>query len=52
MTKSIKTQIVSRIYGRGRGWVFSPKDFTNEFHRNQIDVALGSVSTYYIMNIL
>jgi hypothetical protein len=40
MAQSIRNQIVSRIYGRGRGWVFTPKDFTGDFSRNDVDAAL------------
>lgn len=32
MPQSITSQILARIYGRGRGWAFSPKDFS-EFSR-------------------
>ena len=44
MAQSIRQQIVSRIYGRGRGWVFSPKDFSGEFLRIAIDAALFSLA--------
>lgn len=27
MTQSIENKVVARIYGHGRGWAFSPKDF-------------------------
>jgi len=40
MAQSIRNQVISRIYGRGRGWVFSPKDFTGEFKRPDVDAAL------------
>ena len=38
--QSIEDKIVSRIYGRGRGWVFSQKDFSNLGRREAIDVSL------------
>ena len=43
MSKTIKNQILSRIYGHGRGWAFSPKDFVSEFDRSAIGVALFSL---------
>ena len=27
MSQSIESKVVARIYGHGRGWAFSPKDF-------------------------
>jgi Family of unknown function (DUF6088) len=41
LKKSIELQIVSRIYGNGRGWAFSPKDFAQLGTRVSIDVALN-----------
>ena len=41
MKRSIELQIVSRIYGNGRGWAFSPKDFAQLGTRVSIDVALN-----------
>ena len=35
--QTIEKAIVSRIYGRGRGWAFSANDFSAEFGRNTID---------------
>jgi hypothetical protein len=43
MAQSVKNQIISRIYGRGMGWVFSPKDFTGDFGRVDIDAAFGAL---------
>ena len=40
MTQSIENKIISRIYGNGRGWAFSPKDFSDFGTRSSIDVAL------------
>ncbi len=37
---SIEYKIVSRIYGRGRGWAFSQKDFAPVGSRSSIDLAL------------
>jgi len=39
--QSIEDKIVSRIYGRGRGWSFTPNDFVGEFARANIDKALS-----------
>ena len=38
------SKILSRIYGRGRGWAFSPNDFIGEFDRKQIDNALSDLT--------
>lgn len=38
--QSIHDKIISRIYGNGRGWVFSKKDFSDLGSREAIDVAL------------
>lgn len=35
--QSIEDKIVSRIYGRGRGWAFGANDFSTEFGRSTID---------------
>jgi len=37
--QSIEDKIVSRIYGRRRGWSFSPNDFAGDFSRTNIDKA-------------
>ncbi len=42
--QSINNKILSRIYGRGRGWAFSPGEFVGEFDRNQIDNALSNLT--------
>jgi len=41
--QSINKKAISRIYGRGRGWAFSPNDFVDEFSRDQIDNALSEL---------
>lgn len=38
--QTIEEKIVSRIYGRGRGWAFCANDFSAEFGRSSIDWAL------------
>lgn len=43
--QSIKDKIVSRIYGKGRGYAFSPKDFLDIANRGSVDTAL---STLYV----
>lgn len=40
MTQSIEKEIVSRIYGNGRGWAFSQKDFSQLGSRQAIDLSL------------
>ncbi len=40
MTQSIEHTILSRIYGTGRGWVFSQKDFSQLGSRAAIDLSL------------
>jgi len=42
--QSIEGKIVSRIYGRGRGWSFSPNDFAGDFSRANIDKALSKLA--------
>ena len=48
--QTIEEKVISRIYGRGRGWVFSPNDFVEDFTRNlllprllsgQVDLAVA-----------
>lgn len=40
MSQPLINKIVSRIYGHKRGWVFTPKDFSDLGSRNAIDVSL------------
>lgn len=40
MKQTIEHKVISRIYGNGRGWAFSPKDFSDLGTRSSIDVAL------------
>lgn len=40
MTQSTENRVISRIYGRGRGWAFSQKDFSHLGSRGAIDLAL------------
>jgi hypothetical protein len=40
MKQTIANNVISRIYGYGRGWAFSPKDFSDLGPRSNIDVAL------------
>ncbi|MBU4262905.1 MAG: hypothetical protein KKC76_13700 [Proteobacteria bacterium] len=42
--KSIASKVLSRIYGRGKGWAFSSNDFVTEFNRNQVDNALSDLT--------
>lgn len=40
----IETKILSRIYGRGRGWAFTKVDFVTEFGEVNIHHALSSLA--------
>lgn len=40
MAKQIENTVLSRIYGNGRGWVFSQRDFSHLGSRSAIDVSL------------
>jgi hypothetical protein len=42
--QSITNKVLSRIYGRGRGWAFSSNDFVDEFSRDQVDNALSDLT--------
>ena len=41
--QTIENKIVSRIYGRGRGWAFSANDFSAEFGRSTVDWVLAKL---------
>ena len=40
MRQTIERKVVNKIYGGGRGWAFSAKDFSGIGRRSSIDVAL------------
>lgn len=42
--QTINNKILSRIYGRGRGWAFFANEFASEFDRKQIDNALSDLA--------
>lgn len=44
MATTKKQQILSRIYGRGRGWVFTPNDFIQDFKRWEISNTLEDLT--------
>ncbi len=44
MCNSKRSKILSRIYGHGRGWVFSSHDFIGDFRRYEIDQTLSSLA--------
>ena len=44
MSQSIENKIISRIYGRGRGWAFTKTDFVAEFGEANIRQALSSLT--------
>ena len=39
--QTIYNIVVSRIYGHGRGWVFTPKEFTDMIDPRKVGVILG-----------
>ena len=39
----LNKKAISRIYGRGKGWAFSPNDFVEDFSRDQIENALAGL---------
>jgi hypothetical protein len=41
--QSIENKVISRIYGRGRGWAFTEADFSSDFKRTSIDWALSNL---------
>lgn len=44
MKKTAKNLIVSRIYGRGRGWAFTPNDFVKDFKNWEIRNSLEDLT--------
>jgi len=42
--QSLNKKVISRIYGRGRGWAFSSNDFVGDFTRSQIDNILSDLA--------
>jgi hypothetical protein len=44
MSQAIENKIISRIYGRGRGWAFTKTDFVAEFGESNIHQALSSLT--------
>ena len=43
-SQPIEKKVVSRIYGRGRGWAFSKSDFIAEFGEQNIHQALSALN--------
>lgn len=43
MSQPIENKILSRIYGRGRGWAFSKVEFVTEFSEGSVNQALSSL---------
>lgn len=41
--QAVENKIISRIYGRGRGWAFTKTDFAAEFGESNIHQALSSL---------
>lgn len=44
MTQSVDSKVLSRIYGKKRGWVFTPIHFLDLGSRTAIDQALGRLA--------
>jgi len=44
MTQTIYNMIVSRIYGKQRGWVFTPMQFLDLGSRMAVDQTLGRLT--------
>ena len=44
MTQPVENKILSRIYGRGRGWAFTKTDFVAEFGEANVHKALSSLT--------
>ena len=44
MSQSIENKVISRIYGRGRGWAFTKTDFVAEFGEANIHRAFSSLT--------
>jgi len=42
--QTIESKIISRVYGRGRGWSFSANDFSADFKRSSIDWVLSNLT--------
>jgi len=41
--QSLNKKAISRRYGRGRGWTFSPNDFVEGFSLDHIENALAGL---------
>lgn len=41
--QSVDNKIISRIYGRGRGWAFSKTDFVSDFDESSIHKSLSAL---------
>ena len=45
MAQTIENKVVSRIYGKGRGWVFTPNHFLDLGSRSAVGNALSQLTT-------
>ena len=45
MAKTIENKVISRIYGKGRGWVFTPNHFLDLGSRSAVGNALSQLTT-------
>jgi len=46
MSQSIDSKVLSRIYGKKRGWVFTPIHFFDLGNRTAIDQSLGRLAKF------
>ena len=46
MSQVVQTKVLDRIYGKGRGWVFTPKRFLDLGSRDAVDQALFRLSQH------
>lgn len=44
MTQAVENKVISRIYGRGRGWAFTKTDFVSEFGEDSVHKALSDLA--------
>ncbi len=42
--QSIDNKVISRIYGKGRGWCFTPNEFMDLGSRSSVDKALSRLT--------
>jgi len=43
LMQPLNKKAISRIYGRGMGWAFSPNNFVEDFSRDQVKKTLAEL---------